>query len=121
MSTTTTLLRLFTLSLLALPCLSEWRGGDISLLPDVEQAQIWAEEKDGQPHKFYDRYGNPDKVENILADNGWNIVRVHLFHTPVGKCCNEAQAIALARRFQNAGMDIILDLHLSDDWGNAGM
>jgi hypothetical protein len=107
---------LLLLSLSIVPCLAEWRGGDVSLLPDVEQAQQRAREETGKAYDFKNRDGVVQGVPEILSNNGFNVARVHLFHNPTGKCCDEREAIDLALRMQAVGMDIILDFHFSDDW-----
>lgn len=116
MTTPHTIRMLTSLLLLALsvvPCFSEWRGGDVSLLPDVEQAQVWARKETGKEYNFQNRYGQVQDVPGIFRDNHFNTVRIHLFHEPTGKCCNESQAIELALRMQDEGNDIILDFHFS--------
>ena len=98
------------LSLWSVPCLSEWRGGDISLLPDVER----------HGGVYYNENGQEQDLPTLLADNGFNTIRIHIFHSPVGKCCGTDEAIELAHRVKAVGMNIILDFHLSDDWANGG-
>lgn len=109
------------IALSIVPCFSEWRGADISMLPDVEQAQVWAnQETKGDNYNFKNRWGQVQDVPDLLRDNNFNIIRIHLFYEPDGICCNTWQAIELAKRVRDVGMDIILDFHFSDDWANPG-
>lgn len=65
-------------------------------------------------------------LEEILADHGFNFIRLSTFVSPeatggyaAGKAQpfrNLAQTITLAKRVKAAGMGFLLDLHFSDTW-----
>lgn len=98
------------------------KGGDISMLTLLEDYGA----------KFYDPNGREGDVLQILADHGWNIVRIRLYNNP-GKgrgveghyCpegyCNLEDTIALARRAKEKGMQIQYSFHYSDYWTNAAV
>jgi arabinogalactan endo-1,4-beta-galactosidase len=94
-------------------------GGDITELNYVE-------DKGGI---FYDFNGNRRDALEILAENGWNIARIRVYNNP-GKGRGNGtyylpegyqdinDALKLAKRAKNAGMQIQFTLHFSDYWTN---
>ncbi len=86
-----------------------WRGADISFLPQVEDGGgVYTD--DGQPGDLFD----------ILADNGVNLIRLRLWHTPTGGWCDLPHTLDLAQRAHAAGQALLLDLHYSDTWADPG-
>jgi arabinogalactan endo-1,4-beta-galactosidase len=87
-------------------------GADLSTLPSVEAAGA-----------VFSQDGTPDDAIAILKRNGFNYVRLRLFHTPDHKreLVNDlAYDVALARRVKTAGLKLLLDLHYSDSWADPG-
>jgi len=96
-------------------------GGDITEL-------TWVEDQGGV---YYDTSGRARDAMDILAESGWNIVRIRIYNDP-GKGHGDgsyyvpegyqdvADALRLAKRAKAAGMQIQLSFHYSDYWTNPG-
>lgn len=93
-------------------------GGDISLLPEYEQA--------GAKYKTQDGKAIADLVP-WLAEEGMNAMRVRLFLDPEAytgadadpnACQTLDYIIPICRRIQEAGMQLLLDFHYSDTWAD---
>ena len=96
-------------------------GGDITELSYVED----------HGGKFFDFTGEERDPLEILAENGWNIARIRVYNNP-GKGYgdgeyylpegyqDEEDALNLAKRAKDAGMQIQLSFHYSDYWSNPG-
>lgn len=97
-----------------------YAGGDISLLPEYEEA--------GAVYKDFENRTIPDLLP-FLAENGMNAMRVRLFVNP-GKwlaanpgadpnaCQDLDYIIPLCRRIKENGMSLMLDFHYSDTWAD---
>lgn len=95
-------------------------GGDISLLPDYENAKA----------TYYDNSGK--KISDVLTfcyDEGMNAMRVRLFvnpsdYTGSDKDSNAKQdleyIIPLCKRIVDDGFALMLDFHYSDTWADPG-
>ncbi|MDE6266831.1 MAG: arabinogalactan endo-1,4-beta-galactosidase [Muribaculaceae bacterium] len=95
-------------------------GGDISLLPDYEEAGA----------TYYDHDGTP--ITDLLTfcyDRGMNCMRVRLFVDPQDYTGPEADPNAkqnldyilpLCKRIQECGLALMLDFHYSDTWADPG-
>lgn len=88
-------------------------GGDISMLPSYEAANV----------KYTDENGNKiaDLIPYFRDKAGFNIARVRLFVNPTkktGVVQDLEYVIALSRRIKDAGMNLILDFHYSDTWAD---
>lgn len=95
------------------------RGGDISMLTMVEDSG----------GVFYDVRHNQRECLSLLAENGFNTVRLRLYNDPgnpeyspsnrlpAGYLC-EDDVLRLALRAKEAGMQIVLSFHYSDYWTN---
>ncbi len=113
------------LALLALSCLGNYAqrfvGGDISLLPEYENA--------GAQYKTHD--GTP--ISDILPwlyEEGMNAMRVRLFVNPEDhknkypskydpNACQDLEYITpLCQRIVNDGFSLMLDFHYSDTWAD---
>lgn len=77
---------------------------------------------------FKENSSTKDAVD-IAADNGWNLVRLRVFNDPGNSSyspssymspgfVNKADALRLAIKAKNAGLDILLSFHYSDYWTN---
>jgi arabinogalactan endo-1,4-beta-galactosidase len=84
------------------------RGADIS----------FALQEEAVGHTFSDN-GTVAPIEQILADNGANYVRLRVWINPPPGYSDEASALRLARRAKNAGLKLFLDLHYSDFWADS--
>ncbi|MDE6272021.1 MAG: arabinogalactan endo-1,4-beta-galactosidase [Muribaculaceae bacterium] len=93
-------------------------GGDISLLPEYEEAGS----------RYLDPEGRPvaDLIP-FLGDEGMNAMRVRVFVNPEdykGKdkdpnaCQTIESVIPLCRRIKQAGMALMIDFHYSDTWAD---
>ncbi|WP_456286416.1 glycosyl hydrolase 53 family protein [Microbacterium sp. JZ70] len=97
-------------------------GGDISAL-------TYTEDLGG---RYSDAAGRETDPLQILADSGWNIVRIRVYNDP-GKGRGDGgyyvpegyvdteDALALSQRAKAAGLQIQLSLHYSDYWTNPGL
>jgi arabinogalactan endo-1,4-beta-galactosidase len=91
-------------------------GGDISMLPKYEAANVVYKDKAGET------------VTDVLAffkQEGLNTMRVRLFVDPTKDndkaVCQDLDYVkALGKRIKDAGMGLILDFHYSDTWADPG-
>ena len=94
-----------------------YKGMDISTLYEVEKCG----------GRFYD-HGVEKDLFDILRSYGVNAVRLRLWNDPYsedgkpyGAGTNDMPTtVALAKRAQAHGMDVLLDLHYSDFWADPG-
>ena len=84
------------------------RGVDASYVTRVE-------EKGGE---YFQRDGTPGEVFEIMAANGVNYARFRIWNDPAEGYCNEADVLALAQRAYQAGMQLLIDFHYSDEWAD---
>ncbi|EGO03843.1 glycoside hydrolase family 53 protein [Serpula lacrymans var. lacrymans S7.3] len=59
----------------------------------------------------------PQPFETILADYGTNLARIRIW---TASTYDLPYGLALAKRAQAAGMDLLIDLHYDDTWADAG-
>lgn len=97
---------------------TRYAGGDISLLPEYENAGA----------KYKDNAGKP--IADLLpwcAEQGMNAMRVRLFVNPAdykgsdkdpNACQDLAYITPLCKRIVDSGMDLMLDFHYSDFWAD---
>lgn len=103
-----------------------WAGGDISLLPEYENAGAQYKDHNGQPIA---------KLLPWLYNEGMNAMRVRLFVNPSEykdkhqndagdtrydpNACQDLNYIRpLCRRIVQQGFDLMLDFHYSDTWAD---
>lgn len=92
-------------------------GADLSYVNEIEDCGAVFKE-DGQAKDVY----------QIFADQGTNLVRLRLWHTPTwydnlnqGKRYSDLADVKKSiRRAKELGMNILLDFHLSDTWADPG-
>lgn len=90
-------------------------GADISFIPQFESRGM----------VFTDPAGNESDICHIMANNGFDNIRLRIFvnpeapggYSPEGFCGLE-QTVAMARRIIQAGMTFSLDFHYSDCWAD---
>jgi len=96
------------------------QGGDISRLN--QQLTGGASYKEG---------GSTKDMVQIAADNGWNIVRLRVYNDPGNQSyspskymspgfVNTADALRLAKKAKDLGLQVFLSFHYSDYWTNPG-
>lgn len=88
-------------------------GGDISMLPSYEKANVVYKDKSG--NKI------PNLIEYFRDEAGYNIARVRVFVNPTGETGvvqDSAYAVSLAKRIKDAGMQLMFDFHYSDTWAD---
>ena len=88
------------------------KGADVSSLTHVEKRFTFKDEN-GQTR--------PGGVLELLKENGFNAVRIHLWHTPenAGHAYGDLEYVQeLAKRAKDMGFLFMLDIMYSDDWAN---
>lgn len=99
-----------------------YAGGDISLLPEYEDAGATYKEENGRTITDLIPY---------LASTGMNAMRVRLFVDPAeyieshpdadsNACQSLEYIIPVCRRIVDSGMSLMLDFHYSDTWADPG-
>lgn len=76
--------------------------------------------------KYYDYNGEEADVFKILADNGINTIRVRVWNNPYdadgngygGGNCDIETAVAIGKRANQYGMNLMVDFHYSDFWAD---
>jgi arabinogalactan endo-1,4-beta-galactosidase len=86
------------------------RGADLSSVPKNEA--MGAVYKDNSGHRV-----DPVKA---FADAGANLVRIKAWVNPPDGYNDTAHVVALAKRAQAAGMQVLVDFHYSDTWADPG-
>ncbi len=90
-------------------------GADISFLPQFED----------RGRRYYDNGVEKDAVQ-ILADHGFNYIRLRIFvnpenergYSPERGFCDLDYTMQMARRIKDAGMKLLLNFHYSDYWAD---
>jgi arabinogalactan endo-1,4-beta-galactosidase len=86
----------------------------------------WTLEEEAAGQKFADSAGNKP-IEEIMANNGFNYVRLRTFVCP--SCaggysrqgfCDDKHTVTMAKRVKACGMGIFLDFHMADTWVSLG-
>ncbi len=94
------------------------KGMDISSLPELERLGA----------VFYDKDGDERDLISVLREYGANAIRIRLWNNPYssegepyGAGTNDLDtAMELAKRVQEQGMELLLNLHYSDFWADSG-
>jgi arabinogalactan endo-1,4-beta-galactosidase len=87
-----------------------YSGVDLSFLPEIENSGT----------VFKDSTGQPADVLNFMHSKGADLVRLRLWHTPLGGHSDLAEVMEFSSRIRDAGMDILLEIHFSDTWADPG-
>jgi arabinogalactan endo-1,4-beta-galactosidase len=85
------------------------RGVDISFLPELEDI--------GQ--KFFEEGVEKDLL-HILKDQGVNLIRLRIWHTPTDGFCDLNHTVEMAKRLKALDFQFLLDFHYSDWWADPG-
>lgn len=99
----------------SLPAQPFYFGADLSYVNEMEDCGV-----------VYKENQTPKDPYQIFADNGCNLVRLRLWHTPAwydalnsGKrYADLADVKKSIARAKAAGMQVLLDFHLSDNWAD---
>lgn len=88
-------------------------GGDISMLPKYEEANV----------NYYDTDGSKitDMISYLKDKAGYNMMRVRLFVNPTqanGVVQDLDYVKKLGKRIKDAGLSLLLDFHYSDTWAD---
>ena len=84
-------------------------GADISFLQQIEQyGGVFSEQ------------GISRDLPQLLSANGFNTVRLRLWHTPAEGWNDLERTQSMARRIRDAELDLFLDIHYSDTWADPG-
>ena len=91
-------------------------GADISSLPALEKSGV----------TFQNEAGKPAELVPLLAQSGFNYVRVRIWNDPFdgqgrgygGGNCNVDTAIDIGKRATANGMKLLVDFHYSDFWAD---
>ena len=86
-----------------------YKGVDISFAKELEGCGVqW---KDN---------GSVKEIFSIFKDNGANLIRIRIFHTPVSGKNGYDDAEVLISRAKAKGFKVMLDFFYSDTWADAG-
>jgi len=85
----------------------EYRGADLSFLPEIEANNI----------TFYNG-SNTSSVPDIMKSYGCNLIRVRLWHQPNNEHSGLDEVLAFCKRVHDKGMKILLGFHYSDTWAD---
>ena len=86
----------------------------------------WTLEQEARGSTYSDG-GKVLPIEEIMANNGFNYIRIRTFVNPSAPggyssagFCDIAHTVTLAKRVKACGMGILLDFHMSDTWASIG-
>jgi len=101
--------------LLALSAISQqsqefWLGADISGTSDLERRGV----------KLYNQAGEVCDNITLMKELGINAARFRVWVNPRGGDCDMHDVLAMAKRAQEQGMEIMIDFHYSDWWADPG-
>ena len=86
------------------------KGADVS----------WVTEMEAAGRKFYTREGVETDLFQILKSYGINAIRLRVWVNPKNGWNGLTDVLAKARRAKDAGMDLMIDFHYSDNWADPG-
>lgn len=93
--------------LLTGPATLQLRGADVSSTLLEERAGIRVRDQ-----------GHDEPVERILARHGASHVRLRIWVDPIPGWNDMESALTMARRAEEAGLRLLVDLHYSDTWAD---
>lgn len=85
-----------------------YRGMDLSFQSELEGYNI----------DYKDNNGNAIDVLDYVTENGANLIRLKLWHTPQDGQNSLNDVKAYAQRIKNSNADFLLDVHYSDYWAD---
>ncbi len=86
-----------------------YRGADLS----------FAQQLENNGAVFKDN-GTQQDILDIFKNHGVNIIRLRLWYDPQNGYNDLFQTLAMARRIKTKGLKLLLDIHYSDTWADAG-
>jgi len=87
-----------------------WRGADLSYVNELEDC--------GAVYRKGTQIRDPYQ---IFAESGTNVIRLRLWHSPPWTQYSTLEDVRKSmRRARDAGMQVLLDFHYSDDWADPG-
>lgn len=86
------------------------RGADLSALPEIRSYNT----------TFYNAKNEAEDVLTILKNNGLNVVRLKLWHSPKNEHASIREVKAFAKEIKRMGMKVWLTVHYSDTWADPG-
>ena len=86
------------------------KGADIS----------WASEMEAGGVKFRKKDGTEAPLLDVLKDCGINAIRLRVWVKPYGGWSGKDDVLAVAKKVQAAGMDLMIDFHYSDFFADPG-
>lgn len=85
-------------------------GADLSYVNEMEDCGA-----------VYRDQGQPVDPYRLFAEKGANLVRLRLWHSPDWTAYSTTEDVTRGiRRSREAGMEVLLDFHYSDDWADPG-
>lgn len=87
-----------------------YKGMDLSFQSELEAYNIL----------YKDANNHPIELLDFVSNNGTNLVRLKLWHTPKDGQNSLLKVIAYAKRIKNKNMHFLLDFHYSDYWADPG-
>lgn len=84
-------------------------GADLSFVPQLEALGA-----------IYGRDGVAAPLLTLVEEAGVGLVRLRLWHTPAEPWHGLDATVAFAHQLQEAGFELMLDLHYSDTWADPG-
>ncbi|MEM1411029.1 MAG: glycosyl hydrolase 53 family protein [Pseudomonadota bacterium] len=102
------LLALFMLT--SAPATAEWRGVDLSYVNELEDCGAVYRDSDGPVDPYF-----------LFARAGANLVRLRLWVAPEWTDYSNLEDVRRSmKRARDAGMQVLLDFHYSNDWAHPG-
>jgi len=94
-------------------------GADVSSLKKSEDfgGRYFDERSQWRKH---DRLHRRPSALDILANHGFNFVRLRVWVNPADGYHDKEELFLMARRAQLAGQQVLVDLHYSDTWADPG-
>jgi arabinogalactan endo-1,4-beta-galactosidase len=69
---------------------------------------------------YRDRFGRPGDALRILKKEGLNFIRLRVWVDPADGYHDQEELLRMARRANNTGLKVLVDLHYSDRWADPG-
>jgi arabinogalactan endo-1,4-beta-galactosidase len=88
----------------------------------------WTTQHESQGYTYADATTGTKPMEQILAENGFNYVRLRTFVDPSASdgysrgsnWCGKDDTVKMAKRVKACGMGVFVDVHMSDTWQSLG-
>lgn len=87
-----------------------YKGMDLSFQSELEDYNI----------NYKDAQGNPVELLDFVSENGTNLARLKLWHTPQDGQNGLEDVKAYAQQIKSKDMDFLLNFHYSDYWADPG-